>query len=334
MRVVHIFDPAKGRYPLMINHGLIGHNEIGHKNLVTNADVISMGITIHKGQPEPRALRIALEAADLIFRPSDEHFPEDQLRWFRGAYRDNWAKTILYDFSDSPAIDESARKKCKLYLKRTCPQNIGLARKVYPVPYCVLPEYLRLGPPRLAMTDFEERQHRVYDILYLFHVDILKGRNPNEANRRAVFRALKDAPFVTTGQTTRTGRRDIFLPEENNPFMEYLAMLRMAKGIVHIMPEHGGGDHRIWEALSSGTLVFCERAVSNWDDKLIPGQHYIDISPDSKPDVLKERIGAYLAESMRGVRYQIGQNARDRMKSNHMPVSRIEGVLNVLRFIN
>lgn len=323
MKVVHLFNPDKGRYPLMINHGLLAHPEIGANNLTTNADVISLGTTHHAGVLDRRMLRAALESADLIFRPASEHSSPEIETWFQGNYADNWGKTIYYDFSDHRGVDRTERNKCRLYLKRTWP-NSGLSNKVVPVPLCALPEYLIAGPKTYQETP-------EYEALYLFHVDILKGRNPNEEARRVMFRALRGCPYVTTGQTTRTGRRDIFLDSQDNPFVEYLHMLQKAKVVVTALPEHGGGDHRIWEALASGTMVFCEKAVSSWDDGLVEDVHYKKIEPFADPVVLRAQIGYYLSESMAMKRYHIGRVARERIQSHNMPINRIEGVLDVLR---
>lgn len=322
-KACHLFNPERGsRYPMMISQGLL------HSPAVQAAfshPVMSQGKAIC---PETPDIKKAIDLADIIFRPGDDHFALDHLDDMIG---DLWYKVVYYDFKDTTDIDHNRLVSCRLYVKRTWNQGPmmdgtgGVFGKVVPGPYGVLDEYL-----------IPQNRVRDIDLVYLFQ----PKDQWNEANRFQVYKALMDRELVAgtpdwhIGYTTYpqgdSGRRAILDPPgDNNVYTQYSDILSRTKVIFTCQPNHPGGDSRIWEAFASGALVVTDWP---WKDDVIPnrpidGVHCLIYDSSSEADIQEaiHRVKAILEDPARMA--EIAANGRDWVTRNHMAVNRVEDIL-------
>lgn len=272
--IVHLFNHIQGsRYHMMMNQGLIQEPRV--ERLTTLQSAISLGQTVHIAHDRETVMD-RLKGADLIFMPSKSKFHDPQVNGILEAGR-LWKRVVMYDFDDWPMVDAPDVRQVLLYVKRT-PGTHGLTPEgTLQLSYAMLDEY----------TLADASQERDIDVLCLFHTDLLKGNNPNEDSRRNMLRQIlawhesggDDLNIQVGMQTTRAGRRVIFDPPEDNPFLEYLNLLARSKIVVTPVPDHGGGDNRLWEAFGSGALVMSNLVKRESHLGFKPGQHYFDIDP-------------------------------------------------------
>lgn len=318
LKAVHLFNPELGsRYPQMISQGLINHPDVG---VSFNQPVISLGQEIRPAK-FPELLRAEMTWADLIFRPSRSHFHMPE--WDDFLNRANlWGKVIYYDFRDDEQIDTEYLCKCRLYVKRTWPDGGAVRQgKMLHVPYGILDEYLFYQ--HLSLT-------RDIDFVYLFTPN---PDNPAERSRYRVYQALERAGdkgdlkgfIYGLGQKTREGRRAIFEPMDDNPFLDYLMLLKRAKVVITIMPDHNGGDSRIWEAFASGAAVLTNflnpvRGFRNQTD-------YFGFNPndDNGIEVMFKLLFDLIKND--SVRKMVGELGQKMALDSHMAVNRIGSIL-------
>ncbi len=320
MRVVHLFEHERGsRYHMMINQGLLQDDRV--TELTVNEDVISLG---HVVQPAAatHVVQEQLRQAGLIIMPSVSHFKKPY--WLhRIAELGLWNRTVIYEFGDWPKVDDLDVRRAMLYVKRTRQSGGQEYQRLLYVGYGLLDEYIINTSPK-----------RDIDVLCLFHEALLGTRNPNEDSRRAMLRDVMDwretdpeLHIIAGEQTTRDGRRSVFEAGLDTPFGDYLRLLKRSKIVITPVPDHGGGDNRLWEAFASGALVMSNIDLLEPWQGFQAGQHYMEIHPleSNYMSVYRDTIINLLANN--DVRQQIAAAGCEYALNHHRAVNRVGTIL-------
>lgn len=182
-----------------------------------------------------------------------------------------WDKVIWYDFEDSVEYDGEIVDKCLRYFKRSTydinSKQIVLRtnnKTIYELDYCILDEYIGYD------------KTKKYNIACMFgSLDRLCRRRSNL--KMAVSKMNFQNSFV--GATCSdldygsVARNSIEYPKDNC-FTKYLEILNSSKVILTAFPTRQTGDSRIWEALSSRSVVVSDRIMIYHEHKLIENEHY------------------------------------------------------------
>ena len=283
--------------------------------------VVSLGKVIYHKTPN---LMEKLRHADYIIRPDDAHYDLEEINEFCDEH-ELWPKVIYYDKKDSPQLDVHRLRACGAYIKRSWPNWFDRSPRkrpefpVLPMDYGLINEYFHTPIP--AVKDI--------DVVCPFLPDQKIGKR-----RFAIVSALVKArhrfKISVIGQNPirgRIGRRAIFDPPENNPFLEYLSLIKHAKIIFTAYPEPQNGDSRTWEAFSSGALVFKEQS---YIPSPYPFQHckhciiYDSLSEASIQEAIDLAV-YYLKHDSE--RRRIAREGYDYARQYHMPRNRIDYIL-------
>lgn len=299
--ILHLFNPDRGsRYPLMLSEAMIKHPDVAP---MFSHSPVSLGHPIASPTGD---LQRAIEEADLILRPEDEHFG---LAVIDRLLAPHWGKVALYDYRDSPNINRQRLEQCRLYVKRT-PSDFHNPKMLY-LDYGILDEYINKN----------RNGARIVSVSYLF-----SSFGVNEENRKRVLSVLKKLnpkrAFVGY-KTTNNGRRAILEPVAGNPFMEYLGLLQTSKIVVTCSPDHGGGDSRLWEAFSSGALVVCDRTAERWG--FVDGEHCLIFNECQGKSIHDTVVKAL--DLTPGDRERIAQDGQRFALENHLHVRRFDEIL-------
>ncbi len=321
--VVHLFNHHAGaRYPTMISQGLWRHPEI---QVSYSMPFISLGKQIC---PADSNLETSLLGADYIFRACDSHFGIAEIDTILDKHN-LWGKVIYYDFKDEADIDGHRLQTCLAYLKRNW--SIGYDRyplrpspvPMLPVDFSLLSEYFRNPIP-------EEKD---IDIAYLFPPDQRIGRRRysvyEELDR--VRSAFGNPTIGMPTATARVGRRAIFKPAENNPFLNYLQILKRSKMVFTAFPDEHDGDSRTWEAFSSGAMVFMDTTHIPSPQPFIHGKHCYIYDARDRDSIRKaiDRAMEYLNDDI--ARERIAQLGLKHALKYHKPTDRINMILQWVR---
>ncbi len=322
LKIVHLFNFHKGsRYHAMISQGLYLHPDV---EVSYAMPFVSLGEIF---QPADKDLSDSMKNADYIFRGDDEHFGLPDIDRFL----DNnnlWPKVVYYDFKDSWAIDNHRLEQCVAYIKRSW--SMGYDRVPIPEPPLpILPMDFGL------LNEFFVRpmpEIRDIDICYMFLPDKRIGKR-----RYNVFVELDKQrnefsnPLIGTPTTmANVGRRAIFDKPDNNPFLDYLDVLKRSKIIFTAYPDNWDGDSRTWEAFSSGALVFKDISTIPSHKPFLTGIHCFDYDA-RKPESIREAIAKakYFLKNNKE-RKKIAENGFTFALSNHRPEQRINQILSWL----
>ena len=115
LSILHLFNYYHGaRFPPLISQGLFEHPDV---QFWTVMPVISLGKTEVSVVPAPDK---AMQSADYIFRPNDEHFEVQSADVLLDRF-DLWSKVVYYDFQDSSDINLERLQACAAHTKRSWP---------------------------------------------------------------------------------------------------------------------------------------------------------------------------------------------------------------------
>lgn len=251
MKVVLLFDDTKGSWmPRTIAQGLIQHPAVQPR---FSSPVFMWD---HMVEEASHTLEDDLTRADLVIRMGNDHFddkgPLGLLRHHKLLKR-----TLYVDCSDEPTPPSNVLRSYAGYIARVPVEGPRTAVMHYGVS-----DDFFVAPPR----------PRIFDVAYLFKP---AEHAYNEHRRQCVWRHLEDYGFQNTyfGRVTTDHWPDGRLvdPRRNytqalvdgNPVYEYLKVLRKARVVVTIPPDHGGGDGRLWEAFASGALVVTDYRIND-----------------------------------------------------------------------
>lgn len=169
------------------------------------------------------------------------------------------SKIVIIDYSDPPTIDfipSDIIEKVGWYFKRSVVKrgddmivypHLPLSGEITPIHFAVREDYLRY---ERSLPPVEEK---CYDIVCMFledqggmrgkAVEVVKNRN-----EKVFHGVVYDKDF-----SKRYGIVN----------KEYYNIMRKSKIIVTANPKDWEGDFRLWEALLTGSMVMCDRMISN-----------------------------------------------------------------------
>ncbi|MFP4418196.1 MAG: glycosyltransferase [Chitinispirillaceae bacterium] len=323
LKIVHLFNLNRGsRYPSMISQGLWTHPRI---SVSFSMPFISLGSLIQPADPN---LEKSLITADYIFRANDEHFGIQDMDAILDRH-DLWKKVIYYDFKDNHAIDTHRLATCAAYIKRSWP--IGYDRRarpatqkpILPMDYGLLDEYFAVNIP----------DEKDIDVACLF------PSNPIIGTRRyqliTILKRCKswfpDSHIGMPTAAAATGRRAVFASQENNPFLDYLSVLKRSKIVFTAYPDNHDGDSRTWEAFSSQALVFMDKTSIPSPHPFVNGRDCFIYDARDPESIMSAVIRARAFLRNESHRRAIALQGYKHALTYHKPVDRINLVLQWIR---
>lgn len=323
LKIVHLFNFHKGsRYHAMISQGLYAHPDI---EVSFAMPFVSLGNIV---SPADQNLQDSLVKADYIFRCDDKHFEFDEIDRFLDV-NGLWSKVIYYDFKDSSDIDYHRLSTCAAYIKRSWTKGIDRDPvqmpdiPILPVDFSLLDEYFERAAP----------EKKDIDICYMFPPDKRIGIRRYNVYKEldAQKSSFKNAAIGMLTTFAQIGRRGIFNPPENNPFLDYLDYLKRSKIVFTAFPDPWDGDSRTWEAFSSEALVFMDTTAIPSPKPFISGKHcfiYDARKPESIRNAIATAKGLLNDEK---TRLAIAKEGLNYVCSFHKPVNRINRILKWVR---
>ncbi|KAJ8601912.1 hypothetical protein CTAYLR_002704 [Chrysophaeum taylorii] len=147
--------------------------------------------------------------------------------------------------------------------------RVSAKQNYFPTPYALADEYLdATSLPPIATP-------RTLDVVCTLR-DTRGGRGRVQRWLRDRFVASPRA--VVIGQLSSAGRTTID--------RDYLAAMRRAKIVVTCNPTGWEGDFRLFEAMSSGALVFVDKMLTPYHHPLIDGRHLVYYDNENRSDFL------------------------------------------------
>lgn len=269
-----------------------------------NADYYSMSLLVKRKSED---IFSAMKSSDIIFM-NDTIFYENFL-----SKENLWHKTIFYDYRDNTNLVPIPSKT--IYFKRSLfdrhRNKIQHNRTIRPISHCALKEYFQSSEKKYQIGCF-------FDIT-----------NKNLGIRRTrILRKLMSCNFsnslvgISTAYANKA-RLAIADSKFDNPFYKFLELQSSCKIIFTAQPELVDGDNRTWEALASGSLVFCEEPMIPMRHPLKDGEHCIFFNSlcDKSLCEAVEKAVYYLNHD--DERITITNTARQFIKQYHMPINRV-----------
>ena len=246
------------------------------------------------------------------------------------------AKTIVIDYRDPPHV--VLKIPCLKYFKRSvvCQKTKKLIsykeREVIPLSYSLKWQYR----DRAAGGKLHEHERDI-DISVFIHpayvrhgVEYAPDSHPGtyrdgRAGHRKVARFIKDSfsdlkiHVGICGQKGGPGR---------GGFQEkYYNKMLQSKIVVTCNPHRWEGDHRTWEALSSGALVVVDRMLTPTVNPLLDGKHVVFYDLDDLAE-LKRKLLFYL--NTPSARERIAKDGTEFALKYHTASSRVDEILSHL----
>jgi hypothetical protein len=322
LKILHLFNFSKGsRYHSMISQGLFFHKNI---SACYAMPFISLGTIVKKAEEN---LMDAASKADYILRCNDEHFGFTDVDKFLDI-NNYWKKVVYYDKKDSPAIDTKRLETCAAYIKRSWTKGFDrkerppLPRPVLPLDFSLLSEYFHHKDTPVKdidtaylfprVSDFKKIGRRRFNVL----VELTKEKE-----------SLGNAIIGCATAGARHGRRAIFDPPANNPFLEYIRILKRSRIIFTAYPDEWDGDSRTWEAFSSGALVFMDASFIPSPYPMIHGRHCFIYDARNFDSIKKAIDTAKYYLKNEGERKAIADEGFRYACEHHHPVNRMDQIL-------
>ena len=173
---------------------------------------------------------------------------------------------------------------------------------------------------------FDRDRH--IDISYLFNEGYTTCPY-NKKCRGKVYTFLKNKSFENLNTYFK-------MPSQNSTVgrskecATYFNTLRSSKIVITCNPDMWEGDSRLWEAMSSGCLVFVDKMLTPIKNPLIDGEHliYYDLSIDGL-DKLYEKIIYYVKHD--NERIKIAKKGFEFVKKYHTSIKRIDHILDEIK---
>ena len=171
-------------------------------------------------------------------------------------------------------------------------------------------------------------KHRDIDISYLFNEGYTTCPY-NKRNRGQVYNFLQNKSFDNLNTFFK-------MPSENSTVgrskecITYFNTLINSKIVITCNADLWEGDSRLWEAISSGCLVFVDRMITPIKNPLIDGEHliYYDLSKDGL-EKLYEQILYYIKHD--NDRIDIAKKGFEFVKKYHTSIKRIDHILDEIK---
>jgi len=238
---------------------------------------------------------------------------------------DLWDRTIVIDYLDEPAIDSKLLSKAKAYFKRSWLTGTNKRPqkekpKLFPFPFCALPEYFKVVD--------QYNPERDVPILFTKPIRMLGqvyGRRMNVLHELANI----DIPRSKIDHGTSGSLNHITYPTRANPWVQYMKDMQHAQVIFTAVPSIYDGDNRTWEAMTSGAVVVMD--VNHFPiDAPKNNRHVIMYNAGNKKSIRRAiRIVKGLLEVPETIK-TIGKNGLEWTQTYHMPVNRVQYLLKQL----
>ena len=224
-------------------------------------------------------------------------------------------KTVIVDYRDQPqhVFPDNAR----LYFKRSVVRSqrdgwMHYEREITPIAYCVKDAYANLRHRWPVERDI--------DIAVFFRPeDPVTARNRYRSllarTIASQFSHLKT--FVGIAGSSGEAGRSGFQPD-------YFATMSRARIVATCNPDHMEGDYRLFEALSSGALVLCDRMRTPVTSPFIDHRHLVYYARDN-PETLIGWLNFYLENENR--RRAVAQAGYEHAMAHHTAYHRIGEIL-------
>lgn len=258
------------------------------------------------------------------------HFSDRKYhKQFKKMYDQYAKKTIFLDYSDGvSSLWKNGCLDAKLYFKRSIVEknetennlrnynNINIINISYGCK-------LNFFPNKMSFNE-----DRDIDISYLFNEDYTKCPY-NKKNRGRIYTFLQNKCFdnLTTffkmpSQNSKIGR--------SKECSTYFNTLRSSKIVITCNPDMWEGDSRLWEAMSSGCLIFVDRMLTPIKNPLIDGEHliYYDLN-ETGLEKLYEQILYFLDNEVE--RINIAKEGYNFVKKYHTSIKRIDNILDEIK---
>ncbi len=240
----------------------------------------------------------------------------------------NKGKVVYLDYGDlQQPISRGNTKFLKLYFKMSMTvkgqKNSKFDygdRDIKFLGYSALFSYLK---------PYNPCRERTIDISCLFseeetnHVRTIKGRHRVVSFLKSQNFKDFNTVFDKVSEGGEVGR------SSDNP--DYFNVLRNSKILVTCNPDRWEGDSRLWEALSSGCLVFVDRMINElYANPLVDKEHliYYDLSKAGLEKLYND-ILYYLKNDSE--RIEISEQGYEYVRKNHMSINRVDKVVRLLK---
>ncbi len=236
-------------------------------------------------------------------------------------------KTIIIDYHDNPhwlftiaSLEE--KPKCLAYFKRswvemvekinhTTKRAISWPSNFYPLTFAIMDEFI--------VTEDMER-----DVLLSCTV----RPNPRNINRQRILDFLNWMNIqgkTQIGQFTRGSMKRFNAPD----MIEYFKLLKRSRIVITCNPGQWEGDHRTWETLANGALVFIDKMYTPMIHPLVDGKHCIFYEfSDQGLEELQKKILYFMKEIDHAE--EIAKAGHDFAMKYHRTSNRIDEILDVI----
>ena len=227
-------------------------------------------------------------------------------------------KTVIIDYRDQP--ESIFSYPAMSYFKRsvvdpTTRKFLQYNREVYPISYCVKDDYCRLGSLHKASRDIDIAvffdAEQIPDEAHDYHRTTIAQLIKNEFGDLKIFVGL-------SGKNGKLGR---------NQFQQsYFELMTRSKIVVTCNPDRCEGDYRLFEALSSGSLVISDKMKTPVVNQFVDREHLVYYD--------KNELGN-LVDSIKGLlendaeRTKIAANGYKHAMRFHCTTNRIDEILQI-----
>ena len=231
-------------------------------------------------------------------------------------------KTVIIDYHDRPGWFLS-HNGIKAYFKRswtemeekgnyTTRKSCPKPDNVYPITFAIMDEFI-----------VDEEMERDVSLSCT-----LRTGHRNHLNRDRVLSLLNGMTINGKAQIGSYTRGSMM--RFNEPDMrEYFRLLKRSRIVVTCNPGRWDGDHRTWEALANGALVFVDKMYFPLAHPLIDGKHCIFYEPsDNGLAELGIRI-LYYVENQKEAKV-IAKEGHEFAMKYHRTSNRIDEILEVI----
>ena len=255
------------------------------------------------------------------------------LFYYRAKHRQHYTqtfppdKTVLIDYHDSVYWRQNI--ECLAYFKRSWVEMVGRGNHTIKRPITFPPHFHHLGfaimDEFLVWDDVVNPVER--DVVLSCTLRTHLGRL-NRARVLNLVRGMDIKGRTQIGELNKEGARGFGAPL----MRDYWKLLRRSRIVVTCNPSKWEGDHRTWEALANGALVFIDRMYTPMVNPLVDGEHCIfyDLSDSGLKELkgkllwfLEDREGCELTEF-------IAKAGHDFAMKHHRASNRIDEILEVI----
>lgn len=241
------------------------------------------------------------------------------IHWY-GGYVDGYdlSKVVYFDFNDYQRMNIDSNVRVHRYFKRSMVSHIkedGTREQikysdfVVPISHASIMDEFK--------SEYINHSDREYDLVTTFrgshNTNKLRVEMQNYIRGNFNGSSLK-THFGVTPNDSKSSDYDL----------EYHSLMRNSKIIITMNPLLWEGDNRLYEAIASGALVFCDNLYVDIPNKFKDGEHLIYYNARDYSTLI-DKVKYYLDNSEE--REKIAKQGYDFAMKHHTPKSRIDYIL-------